>query len=47
MTAKGVSLHAQPSIRRTSLRTPLKPDQQHGLTGARLVFPPGKPFWEQ
>lgn len=47
MTAKGVSLHSQPSIRRTSLRMPVKPHQQHWLTGSRLVFPPGKPFWEQ
>ena len=47
MTAKGVSLHSQPSIRRISLRQPVKPHEQHWLTGARLVFPPGKPFWEQ
>ena len=47
MTAKGVSLHSQPSIRRTSIRMPIKPHQQQWLTGARLVFPPGKPFWEQ
>ncbi len=44
---KGVSLHSQPSIRRTSLRKPARPEDQHFLTGTRLVFPPGKPFWEQ
>jgi iron(II)-dependent oxidoreductase len=46
-TLRGVSLHSQPGIRRTSLRTPALPHQQHLLSGARLVFPPGKPFWEQ
>jgi len=44
---KGLSLHSQPSIRRMSLRKAADAGNQHLLTGVRLVFPPGKPFWEQ
>ena len=45
-TLRGGCLHTQPALRRASLRQGAPVDLQAGFCGARLVFPPGVPFWE-
>lgn len=44
---RGASIHTQPKLRRSSLRSSCDAGYQHPFAGMRIVLPPGEAFWEK